>query len=52
MGKFKWFYEINQEIINNDKEFTIIERKKLKNRQYYKIKCNKCGFDSNKEYIK
>ena len=56
----KWEYEIGQRIIdyNEDgsirRDLTIIDRKFTKtktgkyNHKYYKIKCNKCGFNSEK----
>ena len=54
-------YEIGQRIINYNKDrtikddFTIIDRKKEKDKtghswKYYKVKCNKCGFDGGEHY--
>lgn len=45
-GDIKWKYEIDQHIVDNNKDITIIDRKFEGHKQYYKIKCNKCGFDS------
>lgn len=44
--KINWYYNINERIIKNDLDVTIIDRKMLNTNQCYKIKCNKCGFDS------
>lgn len=55
-------YEIGQRIINYNEDgtvkddFTIIDRKKGKDStghswKYYKVKCNKCGFDGGEHYL-
>lgn len=47
---FEWEYEIGEKIINANKNMTIIDRKYDNGRQYYKIKCNKCGFDCGEHF--
>ena len=58
---FDFKYEINQRVVDYDengevkRDFIIVDRKKEKDKnnhswKYYKIKCNKCGFDGGKHY--
>lgn len=46
--EIKWHYNIGDRILRDDVDFTIINRKMIDNKQYYQIRCNKCGFDSGK----
>ena len=48
---FEWAYEIGDIIIDENKDITIIDRKYDNGRQYYKIKCNKCGYDCGEHYL-
>lgn len=50
--KIKWAYNIGQNILDKEKNFVILDRKSIENKQYYKIQCNRCGFDGNKKHIK
>ena len=47
---FEWKYEIGDIVIDENKNMTIIDRKYDNGIQYYKIKCNKCGFDCGEHY--
>lgn len=47
---FYWEYEIGENLIDDKRNITIIDRKLDNSIQYYKIRCNKCGFDSSKYY--
>lgn len=49
---FEWEYNIGEKIIDKNKNMTIIDRKYENGRQYYKIKCNKCGFNCGKHFLK
>jgi len=56
--EFEWKYNIGDEIIDNKRDLVIIDRKRFakgKNKyplNFYKIKCNKCGFNSGSHYFK
>ena len=41
-------YQIGDIYKNENADFTIIDRKRIKNKKMYKYKCNKCGFDLSK----
>lgn len=54
---YEFLYEIGQHIKDKKRDYIIIDRKKEKDNnghtwKYYKIKCNKCGFDSGENYLK
>lgn len=48
---FKWEYDIGENLIDENKNITIIDRKYESGKQFYKIKCNYCGFDSSTHYF-
>jgi hypothetical protein len=44
-------FEIGERLIDDKRDITIINRKKIKGKgKYYKYKCNRCGFDCGKHY--
>ena len=51
-----WKYNIGERIVDDKRDLTIINRKMVKTKkgikQYYKYKCNICGFDCGKHYEK
>ena len=52
----EWAYNIGDRIKDDERDFTIIDRKRIKDIygylvKRYKILCNRCGFDSGKHYI-
>lgn len=46
-----WEYEIGQQIIKDNIDIIITDRKREKGKDKYKIYCNKCHFDSNSFYF-
>lgn len=60
MQDINWFYDIGDTIVNDKVNLTIIDRKTKTvttngynhTRKYYKYKCNICGFDCGKHYVK
>ena len=52
----EWGYEIGQRIVDDKRDITIIDRKRIKDSQGYLIKtykyhCNICGFDCGEHYF-
>lgn len=52
----QWKYNIGDKLVDDKRDITIIDRERKKDirgayNKYYKIKCNKCGFDSGEHYI-
>lgn len=52
----EWEYEIGQRITEDNRDITIIDRKRIKDSQGYLVKmykyhCNICGFDCGKHYF-
>ena len=47
-SKFDFIYEIGQVFKDDKRDLTIIDRGRYNGERGYKIKCNKCGFDSGK----
>lgn len=46
----KCVFSVGDRIQEGHKDVTILDVKKIKNKKYYKIKCNNCGFKSDEYY--
>lgn len=53
----EWVYEIGENIKDENRDLTVIDRKRKHDNKngyltkYYKVKCNKCGFNSSEHYM-
>lgn len=52
----EWEYNIGDRLVDDKRDITIIDRKRIKDKngiynKYYKIKCNVCGFNSGEYYL-
>lgn len=50
--EYIFHYNIGDTIKNDEKDIVIIDRKRINGVEHYKIKCNKCGYNSSSYYIK
>ena len=50
-NRFDYLYAVGEILKDNKRDLIITDKKKDNGERWYKIKCNKCGFESGKHYV-